>query len=60
MNTKELIAMIQTAHDLGHTDITLMIDESRDGEVHYARARASLTTVGDQHDPETILIFNYE
>lgn len=59
MNTVELMAMIKTAHQLGHREITLYIDESRDGELHYARASARMVTAGHQSDPQTLLVIGY-
>ncbi len=60
MKTTELMAMLKTAHDLGHRDITIMLDESRDGETHYAAARARLVVTSDQREPITLLIVGYD
>lgn len=60
MYIKELMAMLKTAEQLGHHEILLMLDESRDGETHYARAKATLVTTDSQHDPQTLLVIGYE
>ncbi len=59
MKTKELKTLIEAAESLGHSDIDLMLDESRDGTEAYAEARAYLVKTGTQQDPHVILAFGY-
>lgn len=59
MNTKELSAMIKTAEDLGHRDIGLYINDSRDGEISHVRATAKLVKTGSQMDEQVILLVSY-
>ena len=59
MNTKELVAMIKTAEELGHSDIGIYIDDSRDGQTSHVRARARLLKTGGQMDETVILLVSY-
>ena len=59
MNTKELKVLIQAAEDLGHDDVRLGIDDSRDGKWSVAFATAHLEKCGTQQDPNVMLVFRH-
>ena len=59
MNIKELSAMISTAESLGHKDVDLYIDDSKDDKTVYSRATARLIKSGTQMDPQVILLVSY-
>lgn len=59
MKTSELKILIEAAEQLGHTDIQVFIDDSRDGNTSYTNATAELVRTGDQHDPQVILAIRY-
>ena len=56
MKTKELKAIIETAEQLGHDDIGIFIDESRDGEEYYVPAKARLHKTTNPHDYDTVIL----
>ena len=60
MRTKELKIIIETAEQLGHYDINLVIDDSRDGQKLYPTATAKLIKTGNQMDPHVVLAVSYE
>jgi hypothetical protein len=56
MKTKELKILIEAAESLGHDDIDIMIDQSRDGQTSYVKATARLERTGDQRDEVVVLV----
>ena len=55
MKTSELKILIEAAEQLGHTDIQVVIDDSRDGNTSYTNATAELVQTGTQQDPVVLL-----
>lgn len=60
MKTKELMAMLKTAKQLGHDDLRIVIDDSRDGNESLVTATAVLRTGSEQMAPEVLLVIRYE
>ncbi len=55
MKASELKILIEAAEQLGHTDIQVVIDDSRDGNTSYTNATAELVQTGTQHEPVVLL-----
>lgn len=56
MKTNELIAMLKTARQLGHSDLRIVIDDSRDGVESLVTAAAELRTRPTNTTPEEVLL----
>lgn len=57
MKTTELKVIIDTAEQLGHTDIEMYYEDGRDGESSLTRIKAEVQNSGDQHSPQVIMVF---
>ena len=60
MKIAELKVIIETMEDLGHTDVNLVLDDSRDGQDSYPKAKAYVVKTDDQCEPCVMLAFGYE
>ncbi|PCI54155.1 MAG: hypothetical protein COB36_10715 [Alphaproteobacteria bacterium] len=60
MKTDELKTLINAAESLGHKNIELVINHSRDGVSSMPLARAELIQTGSQMDPCVTLVFSLE
>jgi len=60
MRTDELKTLIEAAESLGHKNIDVVINNSRDGVTSLPPGRASLMQTGTQTDPNVVLVLSRE
>ena len=60
MKISELKRMIETAEQLDVRDVDLVINDSRDGETHFAVAEAKFVKAGSIQDPSFVLAVTYK
>lgn len=60
MRTKELKVILDTAEQLGHSDIDMFYENGRDGVSDLTRVRAVLQQDTNQHDPSVFLVFKMD
>lgn len=59
MKTDELKTLIKAAEGLGHRNIRICLNDSRDGTAAYPSAVADLRQVGPVQDREVILVVSH-
>lgn len=60
MKTSELIVILETAAQLGHSDLNMYYENGRDGVSDLTSVRAVLEQDTNQHDPHVYLVFKMD
>ena len=60
MKTNELMIMLETAKQLGNSDLSMFFENGRDGHSDLTPVKAELSRDTNQHDPHVYLVFKMD
>ena len=60
MKTNELISILKTAEQLGHSNLDMFFENGRDGHSDLTKVVAELERDTNQHDPHVYLVFHMD
>ena len=58
MKVSELKVLVQALEDLGEKDAAVYYDDGRDGQSSLVSVKARLKRIGDQQQPEIVLVLS--